>query len=206
MNLSEILAQFPLEHVNIGDIADHHEPAAREPAGTGTLGSASAEKDGITRRDAPHNSKSQWAWSSTPVFENICFDEPYNEDTFETSSESSDDAAKNFEIIVGPTKHAAKPYDLNQLGVFSWRTQSWEPIRSTQSTLYLTDVIRLTEGHMPTRPLSFGSVLHLNGLVECRACTFERANRVCKKKWLCDSCHMHTRVHTGVKIGTFQHS
>jgi len=197
MNLSEILPQFPLENINIGDIADHHKPAAREPAATGTFGSASAEKK---------DSQSQWAWSSTQVFENIWFDEPYNEETFETSSESSDDAAKNFEIIVGPTKHAARPYDLNQLGVFSWRTQSLEPIRSTQSALYLTDVIRLTEAHMPTRPLSFGSVLHLNGLVECRACTFERANRVCKKKWLCDSCHMHTRVHTGVRIGTFQHS
>jgi len=87
------------------------------------------------------------------VFENTLFDDPYNEDTFETSPDSSDDAADNFEIIVGPSEHAAKPYDLNQLGALNLRTQSWEPIRSTKSGLYFTDVIRLAEAHIPTRTL-----------------------------------------------------
>jgi len=203
MKLSEILTQFPLEHVNFGDTADHHEPTA-----TATSGRALSETKGITRPDVPQHaqprSQSQWVWSSTRTFENTLLDGPYNEDTFETSSDISDDAADDFEIIVGPSEHAARPYDLNQLGALNLRTQGWEPIRSTKSVLYFTDVIRLTEAHIPTRPLSFGSVLHLNGLAECRPCSFERTNHGCKKKWLCDFCHMHTQVQTREMIVTFQ--
>jgi len=97
----------------------------------------------VAPQQAQSRDTSQWVQSSTRFFQNVLLDEPDNHAY--TSSENSDDAVDSVDVMVGPSEHAANAYDLNQLGVFNVETYSWEPIRSTKSGLYLTNIIRLTQ-------------------------------------------------------------
>jgi len=192
MKLSAVLAKFPINK-SLGWIeanSDHHDPA---PASTMqgpilltawlTSKNAVDVRQGLSLEGKPKQTQSEstpfWTPTYTKYFDHIFFDEP---DWEAEGSECSESSVDDFEVIVGPSRHAAKPYDLRRLKIYSVRTQSWEPIRSTPSTLYFTDVIRLSQAQVPTRSLSFGSVLHMNGLVQCRPCTFDRPKRQCKKK------------------------
>jgi len=205
MKLSMVLAKFPINN-SLGQVeanSDYHDSALASTMQGSILRTAWLTRDNAVdvRQDLslegkPKQTQSEstpfWTPTYTTHFEHSFSDEP---DWEAEGSECSETSVDDLEVIVGPSRHAAKPYDLRQLKIYSVRTQSWEPIRSTPSTLYFTDVIRLSEAQVPTRSLSFGSVLHMNGSVQCRPCTYDRPKRQCKKKWLCDSCHMHIRAH-----------
>jgi len=204
MQLSAALAKFPFDSrlAQFEPNFDRHDSTAAS-----TMRGKISHKDGITLENTVQvtpalNSKGMpqhtqswneplWTRASN-YFEAIFFDEIDNQDCLEEEdSECSEDLVDDVEIIVGPSEYAAKPYDLQQLRLWCVRTEKWAPIRSTQSILYFTDIIRLSQAQTPTRSLSFGSMLHMNGSIECRPCTFDRPRKQCMKKWLCDFCHMH---------------
>jgi len=191
MKLSTVLAKFPINNsfrqVEVNSV--HHDSA---PASTMqgpilltawlTRENAVDVRQGLNSEGKPKQTQSDstpfWTPTYTKYFEHTFSGEP---DWEADGSECSETLVDDLEVIVGPSRHAAKPYDLRQLKIYSVRTQSWEPIRSTPSTLYFTDVISLSQALVPTRSLSFGSVLHMNGLVQCRPCTFDRPKQQCKK-------------------------
>jgi len=203
MRLSMMLSKFPVN----GSLVKEAHPDQHDSAPASTMKRPIKQTAGLTSENAvdvtpalslegkpqqTHSeSKHLCTSTSTTYFEHIFFGETDWESEGSECSETMVNDPNDLEVIVGPSQHAAKPHDLRQLKIWSVRTQSWEPIRSTPSTLYFTDIINLSQAQAPSRTLSFGSILHMNGSPQCRPCTFERPRRQCKKRWLCDSCHMH---------------
>jgi len=195
MQLSTMLARFPINSslVQVEAHPDHHDSA---PAST--LKRPIQQTAGLTSENAvdvplalslegkPQQTQSEskhlWTPTSTKYFEHIFFDETDWKSEGSECSETKVNDSNDLEVVVGPSQHASKPHDLRQLKIWSARSESWERIRSTPSTLYLTDIIRLSQAQAPTRTLSFGSMLHMNGSPHCRPCSFDRPRRQCKKK------------------------
>eukprot|EP00933_Yihiella_yeosuensis_P064527 TRINITY_DN67921_c0_g1_i1.p1 TRINITY_DN67921_c0_g1~~TRINITY_DN67921_c0_g1_i1.p1 ORF type:complete len:155 (-),score=10.14 TRINITY_DN67921_c0_g1_i1:150-614(-) len=98
----------------------------------------------------------------------------------------------DIEAIIGPTEHAAAPWSLKELWV-SESEAGKVRVRSNSRTISVADYLALLAVGGNSVPLSFGSLLHVNGRREhCRPCMFERSVGRCRKTWLCDFCHMHT--------------
>jgi len=112
------------------------------------------------------------------------------------SDEEEDDMEPDLElddveVIVGPTHFAFWDRNVED----AWIPGGGEafPVLSRPNKLVFTDLQRLSRLREQT-PLSFGSLLHACGQESnCRPCMFERAPGRCRKVWLCDFCHLHTR-------------
>lgn len=120
----------------------------------------------------------------------------YESDAGEPATDSGDE----IEVHIGPTRHSAAPLGLEDLWIPSCHSGKGRlPILSTPGCLRLSDVLNLSalrgyeDAKRSSGPLSFGSVIHMNcgSRRHCRPCMFERAPTSCKRKWLCDFCHLH---------------
>lgn len=125
-------------------------------------------------------------------------------------SASGSEGSSDVDIIIGPTEAAFSPKtsaDLSLEGTGRCGERCFYKIQSRSRAAYFSDILRLTALGVSQgrRPLSFGSAVHLEqdsqsgGEPEsCRPCMFERKSRHCRKRWLCDFCHLHVeRAHRG---------
>lgn len=100
------------------------------------------------------------------------------------------------EIIIGPTNYAVKPNTFQDVWLDDHATCARVPVKSTSSSLYLSDILRLSirVDDEDVLPISFGTLNHLCGREDlCRPCMHESRAGRCKKAWLCDTCHLHSR-------------
>jgi len=131
---------------------------------------------------------------------------------YQESEVSSDEGP--IQVLVGPSEHASKTWPQKEFWLRSGSPEEnggtnhappnveWTKLRSSASTLYLSDVFLLQKGGSLGH-LSFGSVMHWSfGYARnaCRPCMFQKSvNKACSRKWLCDFCHMHGRPPSGQK-------
>mmetsp|Transcript_115498 Transcript_115498/g.359731 ORF Transcript_115498/g.359731 Transcript_115498/m.359731 type:complete len:308 (-) Transcript_115498:69-992(-) len=123
------------------------------------------------------------------------------------SPPESSSGSEPSEVIVGPSHFAFDPVGPQAMRLCSTYGEQVE-IRSSEGCLYYSEIELLSfarGGRTHQQPLSFGSVLHVNGHADkCRPCLFERAAGRCRRLWLCDFCHMHMgRKQKAVKPKSF---
>lgn len=140
-------------------------------------------------------------------------DEPATFDCSESSRES-DQPGDQVQIIVGPSEHAFRPKPFRAIKLPAIKVpdraddspststpsteltarssvQEFSELESRPGRLSLLDILRLSRARQEA-PASFGSAQHLSGEVaNCRTCIFERFPGRCRKRWLCDFCHLH---------------
>lgn len=134
-----------------------------------------------------------WSTQVAPQAEEVSDLSDWDSDAEEPASDPDEPA----EIIVGPTKMASMPFNLEDLslpqGSLKGGSVEAVPLKSSSRCLSLSDARRLSHARLEEAPLSFGSVVHLNHGPghKCRPCMFERWAGRCSKSWLCDFCHLH---------------
>jgi len=115
--------------------------------------------------------------------------------------EPASDGEEPVQVLVGPSQLASAPWVINDLWLEGpAKTPGGQPerimITSTASKLLLSETRLLTLARPDGLPISFGSVVHLRfgKRQPCRSCMFEKSStRSCRRSWLCDFCHLHTR-------------
>jgi len=115
--------------------------------------------------------------------------------------ESAWDNEEDVQVLVGPSQLASAPWVINDLWLEAPPETPGGPpqrvmIRSMPNRLLLSETRLLSLARPDGLPISFGSVVHLRfgKRQPCRSCMFEKSNtRSCRRSWLCDFCHLHTR-------------
>eukprot|EP00929_Paragymnodinium_shiwhaense_P012885 TRINITY_DN120765_c0_g1_i1.p1 TRINITY_DN120765_c0_g1~~TRINITY_DN120765_c0_g1_i1.p1 ORF type:complete len:628 (+),score=113.78 TRINITY_DN120765_c0_g1_i1:177-2060(+) len=97
------------------------------------------------------------------------------------------------EYIVGPTHMSVHPYNLQDMYLINDMGEK-AFVLSGPKELHFSELKLLITPPQPGVKLSYGSILHMNyDAGKCRPCMFERVVGRCRRRWLCDFCHMHTK-------------
>uniref|UniRef100_A0A7S2KEX4 Uncharacterized protein n=1 Tax=Zooxanthella nutricula TaxID=1333877 RepID=A0A7S2KEX4_9DINO len=120
----------------------------------------------------------------------------------ESEPETASDGEEPIQVLVGPSPLSVKglAHNLEELWLRSGPRRR-HYIRSSASAVWLSETKMLSDARPGDTPLSFGSIVHLRaGWQQCRPCMFQKnSKRVCRRSWLCDFCHMHTKPSSPAK-------
>jgi len=130
-------------------------------------------------------------------------------EALESEPEVASEDEEPLQVLVGPSQLASAPWAINDLWLLQPPKEeggAFEKvmISSSPDVLRLSDTKLLAAARPDGLPLSFGYIVHLRfgRRQPCRPCMFEKSKtRSCRRSWLCDFCHLHTRGASGAADG-----